>query len=149
VTNSHILLWPSATNPCEPPGWPRISCDPSGHVSSLNFPDAGLDGGLPPSFWNLSSLQFVNLINNSVYNLFPSFRGISFLQRALLNKNTLSSLLTSSLGLSTLSRSPLAAMMISILVQDPLARPCLQTLLLRFQRWSHLGSSAPPSSVAY
>ncbi|CAM0946394.1 unnamed protein product [Alopecurus aequalis] len=87
VTNSHLLSWPNATDPCLSPGWRGIRCNPAGRVSRIDIPSVGLEGGLPPSFSNLSFLQFVNLQENSLSGPLPSFRGMSSLQYAYLNDN--------------------------------------------------------------
>ncbi|KAL7211483.1 hypothetical protein ACSBR2_014366 [Camellia fascicularis] len=68
----HILAnnWSSATSICN---WIGVSCGKHHHrVTTLNLPDMGIGGTIPPHIGNLSFLSYFNITNNTFHGHLPS-----------------------------------------------------------------------------
>ncbi|CAL5410093.1 unnamed protein product [Camellia sinensis] len=68
----HILAnnWSSATSICN---WIGVSCGKHHHrVTTLNLPNMGIGGTIPPHIGNLSFLSYFNITNNTFHGHLPS-----------------------------------------------------------------------------
>ncbi|CAL5346284.1 unnamed protein product [Camellia sinensis] len=68
----HILAnnWSLATSICN---WIGVSCGKHHHrVTTLNLPDMGIGGTIPPHIGNLSFLSYFNITNNTFHGHLPS-----------------------------------------------------------------------------
>ncbi|KAL7242122.1 hypothetical protein ACSBR1_014655 [Camellia fascicularis] len=85
----HILAnnWSSATSICN---WIGVSCGKHHHrVTTLNLPDMGIGGTIPPHIGNLSFLSYFNITNNTFHGTIPPHIGnLSFLSYFNITNNT-------------------------------------------------------------
>ncbi|CAL5427128.1 unnamed protein product [Camellia sinensis] len=78
----------SAADPCD---WTGVSCDSSGHITSINLASKSLSGHLPSELNQLSHLTSFSLQRNHLSGSFPSLSGLTSLQRLNLDSNNFTS----------------------------------------------------------
>lgn len=72
----HKTGWDTApASPVSVVGWDGICVDAGGNVIGLELPLNGLQGSLPASFWNLTSLKYLNLGGNALSGTIPGNLG--------------------------------------------------------------------------
>lgn len=76
-------------DPCNK--WGKVECS-GGRVTKIQIGGQGLQGSLPQSISNLSSLQIFEVMRNSLTGPLPTFSGLKNLQRILLNDNNFTSI---------------------------------------------------------
>ncbi|XP_031390698.1 probable LRR receptor-like serine/threonine-protein kinase At3g47570 [Punica granatum] len=93
-----ISGWNRSVSHCT---WAGVSCSGSGsRVRSLNLPSLGLSGTIPSSLSNLTSLENLNLFNNSFYGEIPLNLGnLSSLRTIILAGNSVNGTIPGSLSL--------------------------------------------------
>ncbi|GAB2298077.1 hypothetical protein Dimus_032152 [Dionaea muscipula] len=76
-------------NPCK---WNGVSCDLSGHVTSLDLSNKGVSGLLPADISQLSNLKSLSFQGNRLSGAVPSLGNLSGLERVFFDDNGFSSL---------------------------------------------------------
>ncbi|KAJ8574376.1 hypothetical protein K7X08_026181 [Anisodus acutangulus] len=96
-TNNVLLSWdPTLVNPCT---WFHITCNSENSVVRVDLGDANLSGQLVPQLGMLSSLQYLQIQNNSFSGEIPRELGnLTKLVSLGLENNKLSGPIPSSLG---------------------------------------------------
>ncbi|KAL7263978.1 hypothetical protein ACSBR1_002016 [Camellia fascicularis] len=92
--------WSSTSDHCD---WSGISCDSSGHVTSISLASKSLSGKLPSELNYLSHLKSISLQRNHLSGSFPSLSNLASLQQVFLDNNNFTSIPSQFLsGLTTL-----------------------------------------------
>ncbi|KAJ0014827.1 hypothetical protein Pint_21644 [Pistacia integerrima] len=80
--------WPG-NNACE--GWPFVTCDSQGRVTTLSLANTHFEGTISPSYGNLTALKNLNLQNNNLTGSIPdSLTKLASLQNLDVSGNNLS-----------------------------------------------------------
>ncbi|XP_057841043.2 putative receptor-like protein kinase At3g47110 [Cryptomeria japonica] len=94
--NSFLSVWDVNTNVCN---WTGISCNKLMRVSTVNLESLGLVSQISPVLGNLSSLEVLDISNNSFHDVIPDLgQNLSNLKELHLLGNQLSGPIPTSLG---------------------------------------------------
>nr|UKD60041.1 receptor kinase TMK1-like protein [Centaurium erythraea] len=82
------LDW-SDSDPCN---WHQVQCSPDKRVTRIQIGKQGLQGSLPASLQNLTSLEIFEVFGNQLTGPLPSFSGLRSVSRVMFNDNNFTSI---------------------------------------------------------